>query len=177
MSFFVALAIVKGNQRVFLKQLAQKIEVFLHQSAIQMQHVQSCLFGDQKLEHLGAGALHYLRLAPFGHVETSKGVFGTGVSVAAEEFNGLLSHPCAAADGSGTVSDIRSYLCNEFWSLSVGGEEKAQGTAESDAAGIAPLQVGIEQPGSNQRQQFLFKHWLEMSTIIQQLLSKGLAEC
>ena len=56
------------------------------------------------------------------------------------------------------------------------GKEEAEGTAQTDAAGVTPLEAGIEQTLADQWQQPLFEDGLQMSSAIQQLLTKGLAE-
>ena len=56
------------------------------------------------------------------------------------------------------------------------GKEKAECTAQADAAGVTPLEAGIEQTLADQWEQRLFEHGFQMCSAIQQLLTKGLAE-
>ena len=58
----------------------------------------------------------------------------------------------------------------------MGGKEEAESTAQTDAAGVTPLEAGIEQTLADQWQQRLFEDGLQMGSAIKQLLTKGLAE-
>ena len=81
-AFFIAFAVVKGDQAVFFEKLAQQLEVILHQATIKMEHVELGAFGDKEFEHLGAAPLHHLGFASFGQVQSCKGLLGAGMHVA-----------------------------------------------------------------------------------------------
>ena len=45
MACFIAFAVVKGDECVWFKKLAQQLEVLLHQATIKMEHVELGPFG------------------------------------------------------------------------------------------------------------------------------------
>ena len=141
-----------------------------------MQHVKLGLFRCQKFEHLGARPLHHLGFAAFRQRQASEWLLGAGVQVACDQLNRLLGHASTAAQRGSAVSDVRPYFSHQLGSLSVGGKEEAEGTAQTDAAGATPLQTWIEQALADQWQQGLLEDGLQMGSAIQQLLTKGLAE-
>jgi len=59
-AFFVAFAIVEGDQGVVFEQLGEQLEVVGHQAAVEMEHVELGVLGCEGLKHLGAGALNHL---------------------------------------------------------------------------------------------------------------------